>query len=91
MADLGRATELLGSREGLARFIADPKAFVREAGLSENDTAQIRRLEAFNLGLINNLSAAADSAGFKAAAADWGIGAGCCNKKTLFAGVSPRA
>jgi len=70
----------------LAQLIADPKKALSDAKLELSDPADIKRVELFTKVAQEHVRAAAKVVGVKAATADWGIGASCCNGKLLMPG-----
>lgn len=81
MADIKQIEAKLSDTATLARLAADPKGMAIELGIT--DEAGIRDLERLAFSASNALNAAGLSAGLVMKSADWGIGAGCCNGKTV--------
>lgn len=65
----------------LARLVADPKGVAIELGVTDEEG--IRDLERLAYAAHNAVQAAGTSAGLQMRAADWGIGAGCCNSRVM--------
>ncbi len=75
---------MLSSPKELAAFLVSPKAYITGKGLAENTTS-IKDFEHYARTLIENINAANRSVGISTLEnADWGIGAGCCNKQAMF-------
>lgn len=73
----------------LARFIANPKAVAGELGIDTEDADTARDLEKLaraGQGSIRALAGSVGLASREVEAADWGIGAGCCNSLDLAVG-----
>jgi hypothetical protein len=77
MADMAK----LADTATLARLVADPKGVAIELGVTDEEG--IRDLERLAYAAHNAVQAAGTSAGLQMRAADWGIGAGCCNSRVM--------
>jgi hypothetical protein len=85
MADAGSIIESLNKKENLVAFLADPKAYAQKQGINMTDDRQVKSLEFAAKHFMDTWSDAQQDLGLSSvkAADDWGIGAGCCNARTL--------
>ncbi len=78
----------LSNTATLARFLADPKGVAFDLGVHVDDVDTIRDLERLALSGHTALRSVGAASGLEtSAAADWGIGAGCCNSKIMALGT----
>lgn len=69
----------------LAQFLVDPHNSLQAANIVLTDPVEIKRLEILARHGQEALRVAADMAGFQPSTqSKWGIGAGCCNHRSLF-------
>ena len=82
MATVKKVISNMSSFKNLSSFLANPKEYVASQGLDPNDTVVAAAFESYARNLVNHINAVNVSLGApQMKAADWGIGAGCCNSK----------
>ncbi|TPG12351.1 hypothetical protein [Sphingomonas oligophenolica] len=86
MTKANDAAKALRNPKELAAFLHSPKDYIAHKGIDVNDENTARSFEQYARTLIENVNAANRSVGLSdIEAADWGIGAGCCNSKVMLA------
>lgn len=82
MATADELKEKLRDTTTFARFLANPRAVTQELGGDPDDAESARALE--QMANAGRESLARTSGGMRTMAdKEWGIGAGCCNDRTL--------
>ena len=85
MTKSSKAVARLNQPRELAAFLVSPKEYISKHGVDTDDKESTRAFEQYARTLIENVNAANRSVGIAPMeAADWGIGAGCCNSDAMF-------
>lgn len=69
--------------ELLGELLVSPKVALKKARLELTDKEDVRKLEGFIRLSQSQIKVSAGLVGLNAGRSDWGIGAGCCNGRSL--------
>jgi hypothetical protein len=67
----------------LGELVVNPKTALQKAGIDLTNKEDIKRLEGFVRMAQSQIKVSAGLVGFNPGKVAWGIGAGCCNGKSL--------
>lgn len=67
----------------LGELLVDPKAALKKAGVELTNKEEVKKLEGFVRMSQSQIKVSAGLVGFNPGRVAWGIGAGCCNGRSL--------